>query len=168
MFTRAIPIKGQRQRILGQWWCQWQHSFGIFPSPSRKTQSRQITKQKHRDNIYTKLGDNPNASVWRKTTNSHTTRVLSASVRKKSWGSNGVPHRSEKSRPIWGHNGNGKELCLLQQQVRTRTWNEKGMKGLEKSKPQYPRHQPERTPFWDRPTLSGNSKKWNQIWAGQK
>lgn len=165
MFTLlAKPIKGQHWRILGRRWNQWQ----ISPTPCRKTQSTQMTKQ----NTGTTFTENevatqPDASGWRKITNSHTTRVLSVSDWKTHAAATGAPQtwaEQAVTRPQRKQEG----LCLLQQWTRTGTWNSKGLKGLEKSRPQYSRSQPERTPSWDRPTLRGSSKKWKQSWAGQK
>lgn len=71
MFTLEIPIKRQHWRIQRRWWYQWQHSFGIFPSLSIKTQSKQITKPNTQRKV---SGRTP--------TNSQVIRMLSASVEK--------------------------------------------------------------------------------------
>ena len=173
MFTLlAKPIKGQHWRILERRWNQRQ----ISPTPCRKTHGTQMTKQntgkkKKKHNTGTHLqkarwqpsqmqasgGESPTA----------TRPVCCRSLWKTHGAATGAPQtwaEQADTRPQRKQEG----LCLLQQWTRTGTWNSKGLKGLEKSRPQYSRSQPERTPSWDRPTLRGSSKKWKQSWAGQK
>lgn len=103
MFTLAKPIKGQHGRILGRRWCQWQ----ISPSPCRKTQSTQMTKQ----NTGTTFTENEATTQMQAGGGKSTTAtrpVCCRPVCEKLMGQQRGPHRPEQSRPLRDHNGNGR------------------------------------------------------------
>lgn len=162
MFTLAKPIKGQHGRILGRRWCQRQIS--------------QVPAEKHRALRWQNKTQGPHLQKMRRRPRCkrveenqqqpHDPCAVGLCV-KNSWGSNGGP--TDLSRA-----GRYETTTEMGGALPSPTVDEnRGLKqqrseGAEKARPQYSRSQPERTPFWDRPTLRGNSKKWKQSWAGRK
>ena len=130
MFTLAKTNKGATRENSGKTVV----SAADLPESLQKNTEHSDDKTKHRDHIYREWGDDPDASGWRNINNSHTTRVLSASVWKTHGAATGAPQtwaEQAVTRPQRKREG----LCLPQQWTRTGAWNSKGLKGLRKLDP---------------------------------
>lgn len=120
-------------------------SAADLPRSLQKNTEHPDDKTKHRDHTYRKRGDHQMQVGGGKSptaTRPVCCRPLCENPLRQQRG----PHRPEQSRPLGDHNGNrrgsafpssGREQGLKQQRSA----------GAEKSRPQYSRSQPERTPF---------------------